>query len=927
MRMSGTAALICMLLTAGTASAQVSTQWNFDGDLSSFFGNAALDYNSPPTRDKVTFGDAASLAGPTPDGGNPNVIAIDYFPDSDDALICRHDAPAGGGVFVNEYTLIWDVYIPQSSFDNYQYLGLYNTNCCNGNDADHFVRLSDGGFGVDDLGFAGRIDPDTWHRLAVTFEVEGGSVTHRRYIDGVLVATEVTDIDGRFSIYPASDPNNPWFHILADNNGEMAPAVFSSIYFADWAWAPAQFETLGCVNANGATSPGPDCAGGGPGSVQIIKGPYVQNMTQDAVTIMWETDLTADSTVHYLAGGQWLSDSGPGGRTIHEIRISGFSPSEEIVYYVESTADGGGNPTQSSQATIHTAPPTGTPFRMCVWGDNQDRPWIFSQHIERMIVDQPDLLLACGDVVSTGSIYEQWEDRFLGPLRPLIQYTPMIVAIGNHEQNSHWFYDFLDQPGNEHWFSYIYGNAFFLILDTNFPFHVGSEQYQFAFDALLSDEAQDATWLFAAHHHPGYSEVWEENTYAQIRRHLIPLYESAGVDVNFHGHIHDYERGEYVPPETERRIWQVQTSGAGGTLWWDGFEGEWDQIDLVIMDTYHYCVVDVGETELTLRSIDIDGNEIDTFTIQAEPRDGGPPGGGNQDPGGPSQWDFTDADLAPSYGPGTIEFYDGPNGATAQQTDFGTTTSLGIPDIDGEPADVMGFPKAVVETMGFRVRPDAPANAGGIYVNKYTLMFDMLIPQSTFISDDWLPFHNTTAANLNDADAFVLLANGGIGISGQYDGRLLADTWHRIALVFDVTSEVELIKYIDGFEVGRQSLGGIDGRWSLYSNIDGTPWFFLFTDDSGDAASAYVSSVHFTDRALTGAEIATLGEPDADGIMNSPCDPCDMNCDGQVDAFDIEPFLGLLFGGGVPCDACTGDADGDGSVDAFDIEPFLECLF
>ncbi len=52
-----------------------------------------------------------------------------------------------------------------------------------------------------------------------------------------------------------------------------------------------------------------------------------------------------------------------------------------------------------------------------------------------------------------------------------------------------------------------------------------------------------------------------------------------------------------------------------------------------------------------------------------------------------------------------------------------------------------------------------------------------------------------------------------------------------------------------------------------------------------------------------------------------------MNCDGAVNAFDIEPFLDLLFGGGVPCNTCTGDTNGDGRIDAFDIEPFLNCLF
>ena len=59
----------------------------------------------------------------------------------------------------------------------------------------------------------------------------------------------------------------------------------------------------------------------------------------------------------------------------------------------------------------------------------------------------------------------------------------------------------------------------------------------------------------------------------------------------------------------------------------------------------------------------------------------------------------------------------------------------------------------------------------------------------------------------------------------------------------------------------------------------------------------------------------------------------DLNCDGSVDAFDIEPFIFALF---VPqeyldryptCDPLVADTNGDGAVDAFDIEPFLTILF
>jgi hypothetical protein len=61
-------------------------------------------------------------------------------------------------------------------------------------------------------------------------------------------------------------------------------------------------------------------------------------------------------------------------------------------------------------------------------------------------------------------------------------------------------------------------------------------------------------------------------------------------------------------------------------------------------------------------------------------------------------------------------------------------------------------------------------------------------------------------------------------------------------------------------------------------------------------------------------------------LVYSTCDPCDTNCDGTIDAFDIEPFISLLLGGGQPCAPCSGDINGDGAIDAFDIEPFINCL-
>jgi hypothetical protein len=103
-----------------------------------------------------------------------------------------------------------------------------------------------------------------------------------------------------------------------------------------------------------------------------------------------------------------------------------------------------------------------------------------------------------------------------------------------------------------------------------------------------------------------------------------------------------------------------------------------------------------------------------------------------------------------------------------------------------------------------------------------------------------------------------------------------------------------------------------------------------YTIDGGGGSSAG------GDFELTG----TIGQPDAGamtggefemaggfwpGASGATCDPCDANCDGAVDAFDVEHFIAVLLSGG-GCAACTGDVNGDGVIDAFDIEPFVNCL-
>jgi hypothetical protein len=222
------------------------------------------------------------------------------------------------------------------------------------------------------------------------------------------------------------------------------------------------------------------------------------------------------------------------------------------------------------------------------------------------------------------------------------------------------------------------------------------------------------------------------------------------------------------------------------------------------------------------------------------------------------QWDFENGNLGATLGLDELLYADGPGGATEMQTVFGTTTTLGIPDINGVPAKVMCYP-AASQPMGFSMpttpMPNGPTGFEGL-VNDWTLILDVLYSgtNATF----WRAIIQTDGAG--DADFFIDPA-GAIGIAGQYQGQVRSNTWHRIGFVADGTAG-QLRKYIDGVLVGVQSSGGLDGRWAL---VPGSLALIL-ADNDGENAAGYVNSIQLRDVALATPQMGALGGPNASGI-------------------------------------------------------------
>lgn len=234
------------------------------------------------------------------------------------------------------------------------------------------------------------------------------------------------------------------------------------------------------------------------------------------------------------------------------------------------------------------------------------------------------------------------------------------------------------------------------------------------------------------------------------------------------------------------------------------------------------------------------------------------------------EWRFTAGDLATALGDGAMTYADG--ATTMGLTSFGTTDGGTVPHIGGVPAKYMHVPAFSDDANGYQLTFNAtgPNTGTNAYVNRYSTIFDVLIPNPV-AGGDWLPFFNTDPFNLNDAD-FYFSGEGSIGIGGggySSAGTILANTWYRIVFVADLEGNT-LTYYVNGTNVKSRNGGGLQGRWALYSNQEPGPDMLLFNE--GDASGVYthelyVSSVAFTDRVLGASEAAALGGPSASGIF------------------------------------------------------------
>ena len=241
----------------------ITGHWNFEGGLQGFIGRA-MEFPNQATRDITQFGTTEDFGIPNI-GGQPAPVM--FFPGASTSslyyTVPHGAAPNAGGNLVNQYTIIYDLFFPETN-DQTWFSFAQIDDLTNANDGELFANFSDRtGDGIPDggIGIGGQYtnqeDNETyirrgqWHRVVFaidqTSDNEYADVNQgvlSKFIDGKKFQDQ-----GRGETFDGRHALRDRFYLFADENGESQPVYISSLQVRNYKMSDAEIAALGGVGS------------------------------------------------------------------------------------------------------------------------------------------------------------------------------------------------------------------------------------------------------------------------------------------------------------------------------------------------------------------------------------------------------------------------------------------------------------------------------------------------------------------------------------------------------------------------------------------------------------------------------------------------------------------------------------------------------
>jgi hypothetical protein len=301
----------------------------------------------------------------------------------------------------------------------------------------------------------------------------------------------------------------------------------------------------------------------GDAATRVVRGPYLQSATTNAVTVCWRTDSFVGSRIAYGTNAAALDNLAlDEERTEHALRLTGLAP--DTIYYYAIHDETGSLLAGGPEFYFRTSPATNRPVRIWVLGDsgtaNTNAANVRDAYMAWSSNRQTDVWLMLGDnAYEVGSDLEYQHavfEMYTNQLPNLVLWP----TIGNHDaasagaENEFPYLDIFNLPtsgecggvssGTEKYYSFDFASIHFVCLDSESSSRLpGSPMLRWLENDLATTSKE---WIIAFWHHPPYS--WGthnsdiEFQLVEMRRYMVPVLEDYGVDLTLCGHSHNYER-------------------------------------------------------------------------------------------------------------------------------------------------------------------------------------------------------------------------------------------------------------------------------------------------------------------------------------------------------------------------------------------------
>jgi hypothetical protein len=367
-----------------------------------------------------------------------------------------------------------------------------------------------------------------------------------------------------------------------------------------------------------------------PGSVNIARGPVLSNVTASAAVVSWWTNIPT-SGVLSVAGQSLTDPSGPVQH--HEIAVSGLTAATSYPYSV-SSADPTTNHSATSSGTLTTAALPGQTFSFAAMGDYGGGGPGENNNAANIGTAGTQFIQTLGDNIYPSSglpdpdfttTYSDFDDHFYKELGPDVKNQAFFPANGNKDyySNGQFWVNFPMLGTNHEWYSYNWGDAHILVLDSEQPMGPGSDQYAFAQNDLATNQSEK--WRIVAVQRPPYSST-TDNSSSKFAQALIPLFQGYRVNLVLSGNSHNYERSFPLyngVEDTSKGITYI-VSGGGGS----GFnkftsafpEPAWSAVRE--SDFWEFAKITVSPTSIQENAIRADTDTVfDSTTVNPLPAD------------------------------------------------------------------------------------------------------------------------------------------------------------------------------------------------------------------------------------------------------------------------------------------------------------------